>query len=119
MLETINNPNYEKLKSDINSNDPVVREMASKQLRSLADSATPYNMFRDIMRKYGTEKNGKLQITNTDIDYAVNDKFNNFAFEAVDPNRNKVINALKGGKFNNMILLNNDNMITIPVVKNG
>jgi hypothetical protein len=40
-------------------------------------------------------------------------------FEAVDPNRNKVINALKGGKFNNMILLNNDNMITIPVVKNG
>ena len=166
-----NNPNYEKLKSDINSNDPVVREMASKQLRSLADSATPYNMFRDIMRKYGTEKNGKLRITNTDIDYAVNDIFNNFGytvrnsklndllsstiqgiteneqstplgrrkiisggenlnlmsrvvseiagFEAVDPNRNKVINALKGGKFNNMILLNNDNMITIPVVKNG
>ena len=166
-----NNPNYEKLKSDINSNDPVVREMASKQLRSLADSATPYNMFRDIMRKCGTEKNGKLQITNTDIDYAVNDIFNNFGytvrnsklndllsstiqgiteneqstplgrrkiisggenlnlmsrvvseiagFEAVDPNRNKVINALKGGKFNNMILLSNDNMITIPVVKNG
>lgn len=166
-----NNPNYEKLKSDINSNDPVVREMASKQLRSLADSATPYNMFRDIMRKYSTEKNGKLQITNTDIDYAVNDIFDNFGytvrnsklndllsstiqgiteneqstplgrrkiisggenlnlmsrvvseiagFEAVDPNRNKVINALKGGKFNNMILLNNDNMITIPVVKNG
>ena len=145
--------------------------MASKQLRSLADSATPYNMFRDIMRKYGTEKNGKLQIPNTDIDYAVNDIFNNFGytvrnsklndllsstiqgiteneqstplgrrkiisggenlnlmsrvvseiagFEAVDPNRNKVINALKGGKFNNMILLSNDNMITIPVVKNG
>lgn len=166
-----NNPNYEKLKSDINSNDPVVREMASKQLRSLADSATPHNMFRDIMRKYCTEKNGKLQITNTDIDYAVNDIFNNFGytvrnsklndllsstiqgiteneqstplgrrkiisggenlnlmsrvvseiagFEAVDPNRNKVINALKGGKFNNMILLSNDNMITIPVVKNG
>lgn len=166
-----NNPNYEKLKSDINSNDPVVRETASKQLRSLADSATPYNMFRDIMRKYSTEKNGKLQITNTDIDYAVNDIFDNFGytvrnsklndllsstiqgiteneqstplgrrkiisggenlnlmsrvvseiagFEAVDPNRNKVINALKGGKFNNMILLNNDNMITIPVVKNG
>lgn len=166
-----NNPSYEKLKSDINSNDPVVREMASKQLRSLADSATPYNMFRDIMRKYSTEKDGKLQITNTDIDYAVNDIFNNFGytvrnsklndllsstiqgiteneqstplgrrkiisggenlnlmsrvvseiagFEAVDPNRNKVINALKGGKFNNMILLNNDNMITIPVVKNG
>lgn len=166
-----NNPNYEKLKSDINSNDPVVREMASKQLRSLADSATPYNMFRDIMRKYGTEKNGKLRITYTDIDYAVNDIFNNFGytvrnsklndllsstiqgiteneqstplgrrkiisggenlnlmsrvvseiagFEAVDPNRNKVINALKGGKFNNMILLNNDNMITIPVVKDG
>lgn len=166
-----NNPNYEKLKSDINSNDPVVREMASKQLRSLADSATPYNMFRDIMRKYSTEKDGKLQITNTDIDYAVNDIFNNFGytvrnsklndllsstiqgiteneqstplgrrkiisggenlnlmsrvvseiagFEAVDPNRNKVINALKSGKFNNMILLNNDNMITIPVVKNG
>lgn len=166
-----NNPNYEKLKSDINSNDPVIREMASKQLRSLADSATPYNMFRDIMRKYSTEKDGKLQITNTDIDYAVNDIFNNFGytvrnsklndllsstiqgiteneqstplgrrkiisggenlnlmsrvvseiagFEAVDPNRNKVINALKGGKFNNMILLNNDNMITIPVVKNG
>ena len=166
-----NNPNYEKLKSDINSNDPVVRKMASKQLRSLADSATPYNMFRDIMRKYSTEKDGKLQITNTDIDYAVNDIFNNFGytvrnsklndllsstiqgiteneqstplgrrkiisggenlnlmsrvvseiagFEAVDPNRNKVINALKGGKFNNMILLNNDNMITIPVVKNG
>lgn len=166
-----NNPNYEKLKSDINSNDPVVREMASKQLKSLADSATPYNMFRDIMRKYSTEKNGKLQITNTDIDYAVNDIFNNFGytvrnsklndllsstiqgiteneqstplgrrkiisggenlnlmsrvvseiagFEAVDPNRNKVINALKGGKFNNMILLTNDNMITIPVIKNG
>lgn len=166
-----NNPNYEKLKSDINSNDPVVREIASKQLRSLADSATPYNMFRDIMRKYSTEKDGKLQITNTDIDYAVNDIFNNFGytvrnsklndllsstiqgiteneqstplgrrkiisggenlnlmsrvvseiagFEAVDPNRNKVINALKGGKFNNMILLNNDNMITIPVVKDG
>lgn len=166
-----NNPNYEKLKSDINSNDPVIRKMASKQLRSLADSATPYNMFRDIMRKYSTEKDGKLQITNTDIDYAVNDIFNNFGytvrnsklndllsstiqgiteneqstplgrrkiisggenlnlmsrvvseiagFEAVDPNRNKVINALKGGKFNNMILLNNDNMITIPVVKNG
>lgn len=166
-----NNPSYEKLKSDINSNDPVTREMASKQLRSLADSATPYNMFRDIMRKYSTEKDGKLQITNTDIDYAVNDIFNNFGytvrnsklndllsstiqgiteneqstplgrrkiisggenlnlmsrvvseiagFEAVDPNRNKVINALKGGKFNNMILLNNDNMITIPVVKNG
>lgn len=166
-----NNPNYEKLKSYINSNDPVVREMASKQLRSLADSATPYNMFRDIMRKYGTEKNGKLQITITDIDYAVNDIFNNFGytvrnsklndllsstiqgiteneqstplgrrkiisggenlnlmsrvvseiagFEAVDPDRNKVINALKGGKFNNMILLNNDNMITIPVVKDG
>lgn len=166
-----NNPSYEKLKNDINSNDPVTREMASKQLRSLADSATPYNMFRDIMRKYSTEKDGKLQITNTDIDYAVNDIFNNFGytvrnsklndllsstiqgiteneqstplgrrkiisggenlnlmsrvvseiagFEAVDPNRNKVINALKGGKFNNMILLNNDNMITIPVVKNG
>lgn len=166
-----NNPSYEKLKSDINSNDPVTREMASKQLRSLADSATPYNMFRDIMRKYSTEKDGKLQITNTDIDYAVNDIFDNFGytvrnsklndllsstiqgiteneqstplgrrkiisggenlnlmsrvvseiagFEAVDPNRNKVINALKGGKFNNMILLNNDNMITIPVVKNG
>lgn len=166
-----NNPNYEKLKSDINSNDPVVREMASKQLRSLADSATPYNMFRDIMRKYSTEKDGKLRITNTDIDYAVNDIFNNFGytvrnsklndllsstiqgiteneqstplgrrkiisggenlnlmsrvvseiagFEAVDPNRNKVINALKGGRFNNMILLNNDNMITIPVVKDG
>lgn len=166
-----NNPNYEKLRNDVNSNDPVVREMASKQLRSLADSATPYNMFRDIMRKYSTEKNGKLQITNTDIDYAVNDIFNNFGytvrnsklndllsstiqgiteneqstplgrrkvisggenlnlmsrvvseiagFEAVDPNRNKVINALKGGKFNNMILLNNDNMITIPVVKDG
>lgn len=166
-----NNPNYEKLRNDVNSNDPVVREMASKQLRSLADSATPYNMFRDIMRKYCTEKNGKLQITNTDIDYAVNDIFNNFGytvrnsklndllsstiqgiteneqstplgrrkvisggenlnlmsrviseiagFEAVDPNRNKVINALKGGKFNNMILLNNDNMITIPVVKDG
>lgn len=166
-----NNPNYEKLKNDVNSNDPVIRGMASKQLRSLADSATPYNMFRDIMRKYGTEKDGKLQIANTDIDYAVNDIFNNFGytvrnsklndllsstipgiteneqstplgrrkiisggenlnlmsrvvseiagFEAVDPNRNKVINALKGGKFNNMILLSNDNMITIPVVKNG
>lgn len=166
-----NNPNYEKLRNDVNSNDPVIREMASKQLRSLADSATPYNMFRDIMRKYSTEKDGKLQITNTDIDYAVNDIFNNFGytvrnsklndllsstiqgiteneqstplgrrkiisggenlnlmsrviseiagFEAVDPNRNKVINALKGGKFNNMILLNNDNMITIPVVKDG
>ena len=166
-----NNPNYEKLRNDVNSNDPVVREMASKQLKSLADSATPYNMFRDIMRKYSTEKNGKLQITNTDIDYAVNDIFSNFGytvrnsklndllsstiqgiteneqstplgrrkvisggenlnlmsrvvseiagFEAVDPNRNKVINALKGGKFNNMILLNNDNMITIPVVKDG
>ena len=166
-----NNPNYEKLRNDVNSNDPVVREMASKQLKSLADSATPYNMFRDIMRKYSTEKNGKLQITNTDIDYAVNDIFNNFGytvrnsklndllsstiqgiteneqstplgrrkvisggenlnlmsrvvseiagFEAVDPNRNKVINALKGGKFNNMILLTNDNMITIPVVKDG
>ena len=166
-----NNPNYEKLKNDVNSNDPVIREVASKQLRSLADSATPYNMFRDIMRKYGTEKDGKLQIINTDIDYAVNDIFNNFGytvrnsklndllsstiqgiteneqstplgrrkiisggenlnlmsrvvseiagFEAVDPNRNKVINALKGGKFNNMILLNNDNMITIPVVKDG
>lgn len=166
-----NNPNYEKLKNDVNSNDSVIRGMASKQLRSLADSATPYNMFRDIMRKYGTEKDGKLQIANTDIDYAVNDIFNNFGytvrnsklndllsstiqgiteneqstplgrrkiisggenlnlmsrvvseiagFEAVDPNRNKVINALKGGKFNNMILLNNDNMITIPVVKDG
>lgn len=166
-----NNPNYEKLRNDVNSNDPVIRGMASKQLRSLADSATPYNMFRDIMGKYGTEKDGKLQITNTDIDYAVNDIFNNFGytvrnsklndllsstiqgiteneqstplgrrkiisggenlnlmsrvvseiagFEAVDPNRNKVINALKGGKFNNMILLNNDNMITIPVVKDG
>ena len=166
-----NNPNYEKLRNDVNSNDPVIREVASKQLRSLADSATPYNMFRDIMRKYCTEKDGKLQITNTDIDYAVNDIFNNFGytvrnsklndllsstiqgiteneqstplgrrkiisggenlnlmsrviseiarFEAVDPNRNKVINALKGGKFNNMILLNNDNMITIPVVKDG
>lgn len=166
-----NNPNYEKLKNDVNSNDPVIRGMASKQLRSLADSATPYNMFRDIMRKYGTEKDGKLQIANTDIDYAVNDIFNNFGytvrnsklndllsstipgiteneqstplgrrkiisggeslnlmsrvvseiagFEAVDSNRNKVINALKGGKFNNMILLNNDNMITIPVVKDG
>lgn len=166
-----NNPNYEKLKSDINSDDPVIRGMASKQLRSLADSATPYNMFRDIMRKYGTEKDGKLQIANTDIDYAVNDIFNNFGYtvrnsklndllsstiqgitedeqstplgrrkiisggeslnlmsrvvseiaglEAVDPNRNKVINALKGGKFNNMILLSNDNMITIPVIKNG
>lgn len=166
-----NNPNYEKLRNDVNSNDPVIREMASKQLRSLADSATPYNMFRDIMRKYGTEKDGKLQIINTDIDYAVNDIFNNFGytirnsklndllsstiqgiteneqstplgrrkvisggenlnlmsrvvseiagFEAVDPNRNKVINALKGGKFNNMILLSNDNMITIPVVKDG
>lgn len=166
-----NNPNYEKLKNDVNSNDPVIRGMASKQLRSLADSATPYNMFRDIMRTYGTEKDGKLQIANTDIDYAVNDIFNNFGytvrnsklndllsstipgiteneqstplgrrkiisggenlnlmsrvvseiagFEAVDPNRNKVINALKGGKFNNMILLNNDNMITIPVVKDG
>lgn len=166
-----NNPNYEKLKNDVNSNDPVIRGMASKQLRSLADSATPYNMFRDIMRKYGTEKDGKLQIANTDIDYAVNDIFNNFGytvrnsklnnllsstiqgiteneqstplgrrkiisggeslnlmsrvvseiagFEAADPNRNKVINALKGGKFNNMILLNNDNMITIPVVKDG
>lgn len=166
-----NNPNYEKLKNDVNSNDPVIREVASKQLRSLADSATPYNMFRDIMRKYGTEKDGKLQITYTDIDYAVNDIFNNFGytvrnsklndllsstiqgiteneqstplgrrkiisggenlnlmsrvvseiagFKAVDPNRNKVINALKGGKFNNMILLNNDNMITIPVVKDG
>ena len=166
-----NNPNYEKLRNDVNSNDPVIREVASKQLRSLADSATPYNMFRDIMRKYSTEKDGKLQITNTDIDYAVNDIFNNFGytvrnsklndllsstiqgiteneqstplgrrkvisggenlnlmsrvvseiagFEAVDPNRNKVINALKGGKFNNMILLSNDNMITIPVVKNG
>lgn len=166
-----NNPNYEKLKNDVNSNDPVIRGMASKQLRSLADSATPYNMFRDIMRKYGTEKDGKLQIANTDIDYAVNDIFNNFGytvrnsklndllsstipgiteneqstplgrrkiisggeslnlmsrvvseiagFETVDPNRNKVINALKGGKFNNMILLNNDNMITIPVVKDG
>lgn len=166
-----NNPNYEKLRKYVNSNDPVVREMASKRLRSLADSATPYNMFRDIMRKYSTEKNGKLQITNTDIDYAVNDIFNNFGytvrnsklndllsstiqgiteneqstplgrrkvisggenlnlmsrvvseiagFEAVDPNRNKVITALKGGKFNNMILLNNDNMITIPVIKDG
>ena len=166
-----NNPNYEKLRNDVNSNDPVIREVASKQLRSLADSATPYNMFRDIMKKYGTEKDGTLQITNTDIDYAVNDIFNNFGytvrnsklndllsstiqgiteneqstplcrrkiisggdnlnlmsrvvseiagFEAVDPNRNKVINALKGGKFNNMILLNNDNMITIPVVKDG
>lgn len=166
-----NNPNYEKLRNYVNSNDPVVREMASKQLKSLVDSATPYNMFRDIMRKYSTKKNGKLQIKITDIDYAVNDIFNNFGytvrnsklndllsstiqgiteneqstplgrrkvisggenlnlmsrvvseiagFEAVDPDRNKVINALKGGKFNNMILLNNDNMITIPIVKDG
>ena len=34
------------------------------------------------------------------------------------------VNALENsyfkiGKFNNMILLNNDNMITIPVVKDG
>ncbi|MFR4671355.1 MAG: hypothetical protein [Bacteriophage sp.] len=64
--------------------------MASKQLRSLADSATPYNMFRDIMRKYGTEKNGKLQITNTDIDYAVNDIFNNFGYTV----RNSKLNDL-------------------------
>jgi hypothetical protein len=40
-------------------------------------------------------------------------------FEPTSPKRNKVINALKGGKFNNMILLNNDNMITIPVIKDG
>lgn len=166
-----NNPNYEKLKKDLNSGDPLLQEMASKQLKSLAENATPNSMFRDIISKYGTQKDGKLEITNADIDYAVNDVFNNFGytirnsklndllsstiqgiteqeqttplgkrkvisggenldlmsrvisevagFEPTSPKRNKVINALKGGKFNNMILLNNDNMITIPVIKDG
>lgn len=135
------------------------------------NAATPRNMFRDIMNKYGTEKDGKLQIQSDKIDYAVNDIFNNFGrvsrnaplndllsntiqgitkdeqntplgkrrvisggenlnltsrviseiagFESVGPSRNKVINALKSGNFNNMILMSNDYMMTLPTIENG
>lgn len=166
-----NNPNYEKLRADINSDDQSVRQIATNQLKSIANAATPRNMFRDIMNKYGTEKDGKLQIQSDKIDYAVNDIFNNFSrvirnaplndllsntiqgitkdeqntplgkrrvisggenlnltsrviseiagFESVDPSRNKVINALKSGKFNNMILMSNDYMMTLPTIENG
>lgn len=166
-----NNPNYEKLRTDINSEDQSVRQIATNQLKSIANAATPRNMFRDIMSKYGTEKDGKLQIQSDKIDYAVNDIFNNFGrvsrnaplndllsntiqgitkdeqntplgkrrvisggenlnltsrviseiagFESVGPGRNKVINALKSGNFNNMILMSNDYMMTLPTVENG
>lgn len=166
-----NNPNYEKLRTDINSEDQSVRQIATNQLKSIANAATPRNMFRDIMNKYGTEKDGKLQIQSDKIDYAVNDIFNNFGrvsrnaplndllsntiqgitkdeqntplgkrrvisggenlnltsrviseiagFESVGPSRNKVINALKSGNFNNMILMSNDYMMTLPTIENG
>lgn len=166
-----NNPNYEKLRTDINSDDQSVRQIATNQLKSIANAATPRNMFRDIMNKYGTEKDGKLQIQSDKIDYAVNDIFNNFGrvsrnaplndllsntiqgitkdeqntplgkrrvisggenlnltsrviseiagFESVGPGRNKVINALKSGNFNNMILMSNDYMMTLPTIENG
>lgn len=166
-----NNPNYEKLRADINSDDQSVRQIATNQLKSIANAATPRNMFRDIMSKYGTEKDGKLQIQSDKIDYAVNDIFNNFGrvsrnaplndllsntiqgitkdeqntplgkrrvisggenlnltsrviseiagFESVGPSRNKVINALKSGNFNNMILMSNDYMMTLPTIENG
>lgn len=166
-----NNPNYEKLRADINSDDQSVRQIATNQLKSIANAATPRNMFRDIMNKYGTEKDGKLQIQSDKIDYAVNDIFNNFGrvsrnaplndllsntiqgitkdeqntplgkrrvisggenlnltsrviseiagFESVGPGRNKVINALKSGNFNNMILMSNDYMMTLPTIENG
>lgn len=166
-----NNPNYEKLRADINSDDQSVRQIATNQLKSIANAATPRNMFRDIMNKYGTEKDGKLQIQSDKIDYAVNDIFNNFGrvsrnaplndllsntiqgitkdeqntplgkrrvisggenlnltsrviseiagFESVGPSRNKVINALKSGNFNNMILMSNDYMMTLPTIENG
>jgi hypothetical protein len=64
--------------------------MASKQLKSLAENATPNSMFRDIISKYGTQKDGKLEITNADIDYAVNDVFNNFGYTI----RNSKLNDL-------------------------
>lgn len=166
-----NNPNYEKLRADINSEDQSVRQIATNQLKSIANAATPRNMFRDIMNKYGTEKDGKLQIQSDKIDYAVNDILNNFGrvsrnaplndllsntiqgitkdeqntplgkrrvisggenlnltsrviseiagFESVGPSRNKVINALKSGNFNNMILMSNDYMMTLPTIENG
>lgn len=166
-----NNPNYEKLRTDINSEDQSVRQIATNQLKSIANAATPRNMFRDIMNKYGTERDGKLQIQSDKIDYAVNDIFNNFGrvsrnaplndllsntiqgitkdeqntplgkrrvisggenlnltsrviseiagFESVGPGRNKVINALKSGNFNNMILMSNDYMMTLPTIENG
>ena len=166
-----NNPNYEKLRADINSDDQSVRQIATNQLKSIVNAATPRNMFRDIMNKYGTEKDGKLQIQSDKIDYAVNDILNNFGrvsrnaplndllsntiqgitkdeqntplgkrrvisggenlnltsrviseiagFESVGPSRNKVINALKSGNFNNMILMSNDYMMTLPTIENG
>lgn len=166
-----NNPNYEKLRTDINSEDQSVRQIAINQLKSIANAATPRNMFRDIMSKYGTKKDGKLRIQSDKIDYAVNDIFNKFGrvsrnaplndllsntiqgitkdaqntplgkrrvisggeslnltsrviseiagFESVCTGRNKVINALKSGNFNNMILMSNDYIMTLPTIENG
>lgn len=166
-----NNPNYEKLRADINSDDQSVRQIATNQLKSIANAATPRNMFRDIMKKYGTEEDGNIRIQSDKIDYAVADIFNNFGrvsrsaplndllsntiqgitkdeqntplgkrrvisggenlnltaraiseiagFESACPSTNKVINALKSGNFNNMILMSNDYMMTLPTIENG
>lgn len=39
--------------------------------------------------------------------------------ETVKSSRNKVLNNLKAGNFTNMILLSNDNILSVPTIKNG
>lgn len=166
-----NTPEYEKLKADLNSSDPIMRSMAQNRMKQLNANTSTKELFRDVLSKYGENKNGKISIDNVNLKYAVNDILNNFSFETksteyndllqntiqgittkeqntpfgsrkiinggeslelmsrvvsdiagfepVATGRNKISNALKSGKLNNMILMSSNNILSLPTTKNG
>ena len=163
------NPEYKKALDESISPDPIIANQAKDRIREIDKTVNPNMLFRSIFSSYGKKTdNGKIQLTNQDLNLATNHILNNFSYKvtgeaarlfedkisgitskesptlfgqrrilnggedltlttryvaniagynAVDPGRNKVENALKSGKLVGMVVLDNNNIMSIPTAE--
>lgn len=161
-----NNPEYRKALEESISPDPIIANQAKDRIREIDKTVNPNTLFRSVFSSYGKKTdNGKIQLTNQDLNLATNHILNNFSYKVsgkqaklfedrisgitdkesttlfgqrrmlnggedltlttryianiagynpVDAGRNKVENALKSGKLVNMVVLGNNNIMSIP-----
>lgn len=77
-----NNPEYRKALEESISPDPIIANQAKDRIREIDKTVNPNTLFRSIFSSYGKKTdNGKIQLTNQDLNLATNHILNDFSYK--------------------------------------